>query len=81
MENFEKKVLEQLQEIQEILDGTLNKKNDFTVTSRSEEGITYTHDRESYLQLGMEVATEQLQFLIEDIQERVEKKNRFKIIK
>lgn len=81
MKNFEETVLQRLQEIQNILEGTLNKEKDFTVATTGADGTTYTYDREKYLELGMEIANEQLQFLIEDVAERTEKKSRFKIMK
>lgn len=80
MKKNEAAVLEKLQEIQEAIEGTLRQNNNFTVKTMGAEGISYTHDRENYLHLGMEIASDQLQELIEEIQERAEQKSKFTLL-
>ena len=74
MKEVDKTILERLHEVQEVIYSTLQKKDNFTVKTTSSKGVTYTHDRESYLQFGLEVAYDELQAVIEDIEERLEKK-------
>lgn len=77
----EAEVLEKLQSILSSIEGTLNKQQDFRVQTTAAEGISYTFDRENYLQLGMEIVSEEIQFLIDDIQERAEKKSNLSLVK
>lgn len=78
---FEDEVLQRLYDIQETVEGTLRQKRNFTVKTESSEGITYTHDREHYLHAGLEVTFEEIQSLIEDIEDRKEKKKNFRLVK
>ena len=81
MKEVNKTILERLHEVQEVIYSTLQQKDNFTVKTTSSKGVTYSHDRESYLQFGLEVAYDELQAVIEDIEERLEKKSRFKVMK
>ncbi|RJR23624.1 hypothetical protein C4578_04080 [Candidatus Microgenomates bacterium] len=81
MKSFETEILSKLKEIESIMDGTLKKEKDFRVKTTEADGETYTYDRESYLELGLEVAQEQLYFLIGELEERVETKSRIKLLK
>ncbi|MCM3800058.1 hypothetical protein M4A92_15795 [Caldibacillus thermoamylovorans] len=81
MEIFDETILKKLYEVMDIIDGTLKQKENYTIETTSDKGLTYTHDRENYLQLGLEVVSEELQWVIEEIEERAEKKSRFKVIK
>ncbi len=81
MTNFDNEFLSKLKEIESIMDGTLKKEKDFRVKTTGADGETYTYDRESYLELGLEIAQEQLYFLIEELEERINTKNRIKLVK
>lgn len=63
------------------MEGTLGQEKDFTVKTTGIEGVSYTHDREHYLQLGLEIAQEQLDCLIDDVKERAERKSKFSLVK
>lgn len=81
MLRFEEKILQRLYDIQETVDGTLRQKRNFTIETESSKGITYTHDRENYLHVGLEVTLEEIQSLIEEIEDRNETRKRFKLVK
>jgi hypothetical protein len=81
MSNFDGKTLEQLKEVYETITGTLDQRRDYTIKTTGADGDTYTYDRETYLQFGLEVAQEELGAIIDDVQERVERKKSFNTIK
>jgi hypothetical protein len=81
MSNFDTKTLDHLKELYDIITGSLEQKEDYTVQTTAAEGTSYTHDRETYLQLGLEIAQEELGAIIHDVQERVDLKKKFTTIK
>lgn len=62
---FEEQTIEKLGNIINILNGALNN----------------AYDRENYLQLGIVNAIEKISGLVEDVEERKSKKNKFKVVK
>lgn len=74
-------ILERLKEVKEQVEGTLNQENNFTVKTESCEGISYTHDRENYLSVGLDIALEQIYLLIDEIEERTIQNRKLKLIK
>lgn len=67
-----KDVLKKLEAIEEIIDGTLRQEDDFTVKTIGSDGVSYTHDRENYLQLGLDITYEEVMNLIDDVREAIE---------
>jgi hypothetical protein len=65
-------LIDRLAEIEEIIEGTLKQQDNFTIKTTSGLGVTYTHDRETYLQVALDIALEHVQFLIEDVMENHE---------
>jgi hypothetical protein len=81
MSKFDDKTLEQLKEVYETITGTLDQRRDYTIKTSGADGDTYTYDRETYLQFGLEVAQEELGAILDDIQERVDRKKSFNTVK
>lgn len=63
-------VLNKLKEIQEVAEYTVYQKKNFTVTTTSDEGVSYTHDRKSFLCHGLEYTADKLREVIEEIEKR-----------
>lgn len=78
---FEEVILQRLYDIRDTVDGTLRQKRNFTVKTESSRGVSYTHDRENFLQVGLEVTLEEVESLIEDIEDRNEKRRHFRLVK
>lgn len=81
MSKFENELIKRIIDIQSIVEVTLNQQDNFTVKTKGPAGITCTHDRENYLQFGLEAVFNELQDLLENIQYRAERKTTLKTIK
>jgi len=66
-------VVERLKEIVEMMYGTLKQEDNFTIQTVGANGVvigTHSNDRESYLQFGLEIAFEQLNEVVEEMEEQ-----------